>query len=190
VNNCTNLSKIVKRALVLVICGFAILQCAKAQRPQLPPRPDSSLPTDKTGSDESGPLTSIEEEMRAKRAIKYAQREHRENLERADQLTELGKELVASVKKKGKLDREDLRRLDKVEKLARRIRSEAGGQDDDVTLPKPPSDLESAITQLGESAVSVGEQFKKTPRQVISTGVINEANVLLELIKLVRNMVR
>jgi len=148
------------------------------------------MPADKTNPDETGPLTSIEEEMRAKRAIKYAQREHRENLERADQLSGLGKELVSSVKQKGRLDREDLRRLDKMEKLARKIRSEAGGEDDDVSLPKPPSDLESAITQLGESAVAVGDQFKKTPRQVISTGVINEANVLLELIKLVRNMVR
>jgi hypothetical protein len=83
-----------------------------------------------------------------------------------------------------------MRRLDRLEKLTRKIRSETGGEDDETTLPKPPTDLDSAVVCVGKIAVSLGEQFKKTPRQVVSAAVIDEANVLLELIKLVRTFAR
>ena len=135
-------------------------------------------------------MTSMEEEMRAKRAIKYAEKEHKENLERANEITELGKYLASAVKQKKALDREGMRRLDRLEKLTRKIRSETGGEDDETTLAKPPTDLESALACIGEISVSLGEQFKKTPRQVVSAGVIDEANVLLELIKVVRSFVK
>jgi hypothetical protein len=128
--------------------------------------------------------------MRAKRAIKYAEKEHRENLERANEITELGKYLASSFKQKKAFDREGMRRLDRLEKLTRKIRSETGGEDDETTLPKPPTDLDSALVCVGKIAVSLGEQFKKTPRQVVSAAVIDEANVLLELIKLVRTFAR
>jgi hypothetical protein len=155
-----------------------------------PPRPDT-IRADRSSPTEDGPpLTTIEEEMRAKRAIKYAEKEHKENLARAGQITELGKELVASFKLKRSLDREDIRRLDRLEKLTRKIRSEAGGEDNETVLSKPPTDLDSAVSRLAELSASVGDQFKKTPRQVISAEVIDEANALLEIIKLVRAMLR
>lgn len=156
----------------------------------LPPRPDT-IRADRSSPTEDGPpLTTIEEEMRAKRAIKYAEKEHKENLSRAGLITELGKELLASFKLKRRLDREDIRRLDRLEKLTRKIRSEAGGEDNETVLSKPPTDLDSAVSRLAELSASVGDQFKKTPRQVISAEVIDEANVLLEIIKLVRTMLR
>jgi hypothetical protein len=172
--------------LVILLGGFMLLPAQSSTT--FPPRPDS-IRADKNSPQEEGPpLTSVEEEMRAKRAIKYAEKEHQENLDRAGQLATLGKELSASYKKKNLLDREDIRRLDKLEKLTRKIRTEAGGEDSETALTKPPGDLGCAITKLEEVATSVGEQFKKTPRQVISTNVIDEANVLLEIIKLVRGM--
>lgn len=172
-------------AVVLACFTYGLAQSSTT----LPPRPDA-IRADRSSPTEDGPpLTTIEEEMRAKRAIKYAEKEHKENLARASQITDLGKELAASFKQKKLLDREDIRRLDRLEKLTRKIRSEAGGEDSETVLPKPPPDLSSAMTRLAEVAASVGDQFKKTPRQVISTAVIDEANVLLEIIRLVRSMV-
>jgi hypothetical protein len=132
----------------------------------------------------------MEEEMRAKRAIKYAEKEHKENLDRANEIAELGKGLAASFKQRKALDRDDLKRLDRLEKLTKKVRSEAGGEDSESKLEKSPSDLGSTVCRIGEVSLSVSEKIKQTPRQVISAEVIDEANALLELIKLARTMVR
>ena len=72
------------------------------------------------------------EEMRIKREIKSAEKDHQQNLDRAKEASDLGQALVASFKKNNSLDREDIKKLEKLEKLAKRIRSEAGGSEDEV----------------------------------------------------------
>lgn len=130
----------------------------------------------------------MEEEMRAKRAIKYAEKEYKENLDRANEIAEIGKGLAATYTQKKAFDRDDMKRFDRLEKLTKKVRSEAGGEDDEITLQKTPADLAAAVCQIGDVSASVSEKVKKTPRQVISAEVIDEANTLLELIKLARTM--
>ena len=138
-------------------------------------------------TDETQAGNPIEEEMRAKRAIKFAEKEHQENLDRARDLTDVSKELLAAFKKKNGLDREDNKKLDRLEKLSKRIRSDAGGSEDEVSIEKPPADLSTAMCQLGEVSESLRNKVEKTPRQVVSASVIAESNVLLELIRIVRS---
>jgi hypothetical protein len=146
-----------------------------------------SLDPDKNPRDDTPtPFASLEEEMRAKRAIKYADKEHQENLDRARELSDLGASIVASFKQKKELNREDVRKLERVEKLAKGIRQAAGGSEDDVEMEKPPRDLACALDMLGELSKSLKEKVEKTPKHVISAAVIDEANVLLELIRIVR----
>ncbi|HZE72345.1 MAG TPA: hypothetical protein VE135_22775 [Pyrinomonadaceae bacterium] len=177
------------RSLILLSIVLAGYQCAIAQTGSLPPRPDS-IRADKGAPGDDSPMTTMEEELRKKREIKFAEKEHRENVARADEITELGKGLTTSFKQKNSLDREDVKRLERLEKLTRKIRNEAGGEDGEVTLENPPTDLNSGVCRIGEVAASVGEKVKQTPRQVISAAVIDEANVLLELIRRVRGMAR
>jgi nitric oxide reductase activation protein len=134
------------------------------------------------------PHSIVEAEMRAKRAIKEADREHQENLERARDLSSLGVAIVTSFKEKSGLDPEAIKKLDKVEKLAKGIRRAAGGSDDKVEMEKPPKDLASAMEMLSDVSQSLKEKVEKTPKHVISATVIDEANVLLELIRIVRTM--
>jgi nitric oxide reductase activation protein len=134
------------------------------------------------------PLTIAEEEMRAKRAIKEADREYQENLGRARDLSSLGLSIVASFKEKNTLNRDDIKKLDKVEKLAKSIRSAAGGSEDKVEIEKPPKDLASAMNMLADLSQSLKDKVEKTPKHVISAAVIDEANALLELIRIVRNL--
>jgi hypothetical protein len=184
------------RFLFLLVLGLILLilcpqKSILAQSSiSLPPRPDTIRAERGSPQDDGPPLTTVEEEMRAKRAIKYAEKEHMENLARATQISDLGKQLAASFKQKKVLDRDDLRKLERLEKLTRKIRSEAGGEDDEKVLAKRPTDLAAAMNCVGEVAQSVGKQFRQTPRQVVSAGVIDEANVLLELIKVVRAMLQ
>ncbi|HSS19328.1 MAG TPA: hypothetical protein VLL54_04585 [Pyrinomonadaceae bacterium] len=126
--------------------------------------------------------------MKAKRAIKYAEKEYQENVDRARDLCSLGTAIVNSFKNRNTLSGEDLKKLEKVEKLAKGIRSAAGGSDDEGVMEKPPKDLTEAMDLLGCLSNSLKEKVEKTPRQVISAAVIDEANVLLELVKIVRTL--
>lgn len=134
------------------------------------------------------PLSEIEEEMKAKRAIKYADKEYQENLERARDLSVLASAVVTSFKLNGRLSHEEQKKLEKIEKLAKGIRRAAGGSEDDTEIEKPPTNMASAIEMLGDLSQSLKAKVEKTPKHVISAAVIDEANVLLELLRLLRNL--
>src|SRR6266480_3120489 len=173
--------------LCVLIMLLAFLASAHAQ--YTPTQKTIALDGDKNSTeDPPKEFTTMEEEMRAKRAIKFAEKEYQDNLERARDLSTLGASIVASFKQKNQLDREDIRKLEKVEKLAKGIRSAAGGSEDEVEIEKPPKDLPSAVYMLGDLSKSLKEKVEKTPKHVISATVIDEANVLLELIRIVRTL--
>ncbi|MFN2512880.1 MAG: hypothetical protein ABR568_15840 [Pyrinomonadaceae bacterium] len=130
------------------------------------------------------------EEMRIKREIRSAEKDHKENLERAKEVSDLGQELFASFKKNNSLDRDDVKKLEKLEKLAKRIRGEAGGSEDDASIEKTPGDMVEAMDCVAKVSASLNEKVQETPRQVVSATIIDKANVLLELIRIVRNFSR
>jgi hypothetical protein len=122
----------------------------------------------------------------AKRAIKFAEKEYRENIDRAHELADLGLQLGDSFKKNQQLDREDLKRLDRLEKLTKAIRNAAGGSASEKDSDEHPVDLRVNIKKMLNVVESLAHRVEKIPRHVISAAVIDEANVLLELIHLVR----
>jgi hypothetical protein len=136
------------------------------------------------------PLTTFEEELRAKRAIRLAEKEHEENLKRAREIAQIGKELNDSMKNKPVLDRDSLKKVERLEKLTKKVRGEAGGEDEEVEIPDRPADLSSTLAQIAEASESLSKEVIDTPRQVVSASVIGKANVLLELIKMVRSFAR
>src|SRR6185503_8843783 len=130
--------------------------------------------------------TALDDEMRAKRAIKYAEKEHQENLSRAREASELGSSLAAAFKQNNCLGSKDFKTLEKLEKIAKKIRTEAGASDDDFELEKKPQDLATAVDSVAKVSASLSDKVIKTPRQVVSAAIIEESNVLLELIRIVR----
>ncbi len=153
------------------------------------PRAPSSVVTgaDNSNSDDQHAAGELEDEMRAKRAIKFAEEEHKENIERAKELSAIGVKLLASVKQKKSLDKDDGKQLDRLEKLTKLLRSKAGGSGTEVTIDKPPADLIAAVSRVAEQSDSLSCLVQKTPRQVVSATVIDETNVLLQLIEMVRH---
>lgn len=133
-------------------------------------------------------LGSPEVEMRARLEIQRAEKLRRENLERAREVAQLGMELRDIYTKNRSLDRPEIKKLERLEKLVRRIRSEAGGSDDDETLEDRPGALDAALTRIADYSVELRKGVEKTPRLVISTSVIERANHLLELISFVRTL--
>jgi hypothetical protein len=192
VNSRNRVKKVLPRVHVQAILVFLILFCsnlAAAQIPRPSPTPPPG-PIDGTIRQDTTPLTTFEEELRAKRAIKIAEKEHEENLARAKEIAEIGKELKDSLKDKTVLDHDSVKKVERLEKLTKKVRGEAGGEDEDVEIPNRPSDLPTTVKEIADATESLSKNVQDTPRQVVSASVIDKANVLLELIKMVRNFAR
>lgn len=192
VNSQNRMKKIFARVRAVSILIFVVLfggsvAVAQLPAPTPPPRPIDGIIKD---PDDTRPLTTIEEEMRAKRAIKLAEKDHEDNLKRAREIAQIGKELRETLKDKSVVDRDSLKKVERLEKLTKKVRSEAGGEDEEVTIENKPSDLCGAVTQIAEASASLSQNVHDTPRQVVSASVIGKANVLLELLKMVRGFVR
>lgn len=173
--------------LALLFCAVSVAgQTSTPNTPRPLPPPRSPDGTSKPSSDV--PLTTFEEELRAKHAIKLAEKDHRENLDRAREIATLGKELQDDLKNKSSIDRDCLKKIERLEKLTKKIRGEAGGEDEEVNITDRPSDLASAVTQIAEVSELLSKDVQGTPRQVVSASVIGNANVLLELIKILRTL--
>lgn len=170
--------------------GFSACEAdGQSNQAAAPPRPPT-ISADKGNSDDKPPLTTFEEEIRAKRLIRLAEKEHEENLKRAREISQLSQDLCTALKTRSNLGREDTKKLERLEKLTKKIRGEAGGQDDDAQILDAPSDVSSAVTQIAENAERLSKDVQKTPRQVVSAAVIDRANVLLQLLKILRGFTR
>lgn len=173
--------------LVLLLCACQ----AVAQTQTTTPNPTRPIPRASVqGREDETPLTTFEEELRAKRAIKLAEKDHKENLERAREIAVLGKELHENLKNSSGINRISLKKIERLEKLTKKVRGEAGGGDEEVSIANRPSDIPSAAAQIAEVSKSLSDDVQNTPRQVISASVIGSANVLLELIKVLRAFTR
>lgn len=167
-----------------ILFGCALLLSASLTSAQTVPRPPSSDPSPRDR--DQSPLGGFEDEIRAKRAIKMAEKDHEENLSRAKEIGDLAKQLQINLTDKTTIDRESMKKIERLEKLTKKIRNEAGGEEEEVKIVDRPTDISGAVKQIAESAESLSKAVQDTPRQVVSASVISNANVLLELIKLLR----
>ncbi|MEO8435388.1 MAG: hypothetical protein ABI596_10880 [Pyrinomonadaceae bacterium] len=172
---------ILSLAFVFAICSISL--CGQVR----------SVPTnDSVSADKSAPSTKSIfenepiEEMHVRRIIKLAEKQHLENLDRAREAAKLSANLKQAFLSTKALDVSDRKKLEKVEKLTRRVRSEAGGSDSEAALERVPSDLEDALSRLADLSEQMRKEVEKTPRQVVSTAVIECANRLLEVLEYTR----
>jgi len=173
------------RTLFLVLTWLALLACAaSAQSIQ------DSLPGASNQGPGRGDMGSPAEEIISRAAIKHEEEQHKEMVERADEAALIGEQLLNSFRKNKAFDRDDLKKLERMEKLARKIRGGAGGSDDDEPLENPPQQLDAAVSRLSEVADKLNKSVQKTSRLVISAAVINSSNELIELIKHIRGIPR
>jgi hypothetical protein len=172
----------------IVVCAGVAYSQIPVQKPSPTPLPRPVDGTFKNPDDT--PLTTFEEEMKAKRDIKIAEKDHEENLNRAKEIGEIAKQLKESSKNNPTPDRDCVKKIERLEKLAKKVRSEAGGEDEEMTITPGPPDLPAAIKQIAEAGETLSKEVQNTPRRVVSTSVISNANVLLQLIKIARGFLR
>ena len=146
-----------------------------------------------TGADQPSPRAqragdfgTPEAEMLRRAEIRRDEETHKDMVERAEEAAQIGDELLASYKKNNTLTRDDQKRLERLEKLARKIRGGAGGSDDEEELSDPPVQVEGAVARLSKLTCDLKESVSKTSRLVISANVIRHSNEMIELIRHIR----
>jgi len=154
---------------------LAIASCAASQDSK-PPSSDPVLPSKKSDSDPR--FGSPENEMRAKAILKEEKKRYEENLDRAREVSELATQLSESFTKNNSFNSEDGKKLERLEKLTKRIRNEADGSDSepDPELKDICATMVDTIKHLAEMAEELHKLVDKTPRNVISAAVIDQAN--------------
>ena len=153
---------------------LAIASCAFSQG-STPPSSDPVLPPKKSEDPRFG---SPENEMRAKMILKEEKKRYEENLDRAREVSELATQLSESFTKNQSFNSEDGKKLERLEKLTKRIRNEAGGSDSepDPDLKDICATTRNTVKHLAEMAEELHKMVDKTPRNVISAAVIDQAN--------------
>lgn len=126
---------------------------------------------------------SPEAEIKYRASVRHAESSHKEMVERARENAQIVSEVRASFDAVKSLGAEDLKKLEKIEKLARKIRGAAGGGDDKEVLQDPPARLEGAMARLSELSGDLLKRVEKTSRFVTSASVIERSNELIELVR-------
>ena len=174
--------------LSLLLACSSIIGVAQEQVPAQ--NPNVSAPRTKTSDppDTKTMTGTPEAEMLARREIKAAEKDYKENLERAREAAQLSTEIRDAFINTRDFSRTEQKKLERLEKITRKLRNEAGGSDAELTVDDPPSLLEAALGRLAELTDKLRKGVEKTPRQVISAAVIDRANEVLEIIRVVRTI--
>lgn len=127
------------------------------------------------------------EEMLKNLEVRRRELAYKENIDRAKEGAALGAELRQAYERSKTIGSAEQKKLGRLEKLARSIREDAGGDDDKEGLKEVPTDPATSFVQLQKLSEELQTRVEKTPRHVVSTSVINTANRLLGLIRHIRS---
>lgn len=128
-------------------------------------------------------------ETLAKQRIEAEKKDYDELLKRGEEALKLSEELDKSFAASNSLSSEDRKKLDRLEKLVKKIRSDLGGDDDDETAvseDNSPLSMANAFKVLQENTVKLVAELKKSTRYTISAVAIKSSNLLLKIVRFMR----
>jgi hypothetical protein len=152
---------------------------------QTVPRPVMPQPTPERREDRVD-FGSRETDARTRLILKAEKKAYEEHVERAKEARDLAAELQKTYETAHSFNAADYKKLDRLEKLTRRIRNEVGGSQTDADPKDLPRTKDEAVPLLAEMTEALCDEVEKTPRRVVSTSIIDQANKLISLIQYVR----
>ena len=175
-------------ALVFVFATNVYSQTAK---PNFPPPSEGPLKDGKDGSKDDTRFGSPEAEMRSKLEIKEEKKKYDEHVARAKEVSQLASQVSHSYETHRAFSAEDDKRIERIEKLTKRIRNDSGGAENRDDADKDiPAGMPQTLKKVSEMADELEKLVENTPRNVVSAAVIDQANKLLWLIQHVRGAAR
>ena len=176
-------------ALVLLFCSAVLAQ------------PEPSVLPGSRDSDRDAPPKSLRDQMEKMRIAKE-KKDFEEMLERGEQALRLSEQLEKKLELTNQINGEDAAKLESLEKIVKKIRSELGGRDSDSVAdlneneeepdvenadePKGSTPLLDAFRSLRSHTVRLVIELKKTTRFSISTTAIRTSNAVLKLTRFLR----
>ena len=141
-------------------------------------------------SKDSDQNVNFPEEMRIRMDIERADSEYRKTIEDADKLNDLSAEIAKSYRDNGRLTLDELKKVGTIEKLAKRILNQSGGDEvDDKNKPVQRS-LPEAIEQMSAAAANIQKSMKVQTRFVVSATVIANSNEVINLAQFIRHSIK
>jgi hypothetical protein len=174
-------------ALLLVACGY----CLAVQGQTTQRFPDTIRKDKPAGNVSEDPdLELTQQEMLRAMAIRREESNYKEHVSRAKENAQLAVEIHKAFTTQKALQNSDLKKLSRMEKLSRQIRSNAGGEENKDELKEMPPQLEAALERLVDLSAELQKKVESTPRQVVSAAVIRRANEIVELVRHIRTLYR
>ena len=179
------------RFLFLTALSLVMVVTVNSQtqnKPSFPPPSDPNLKDNsKDGSKDDARYGSPEAEMRSKLEIKEEKKKYDEHVARSKEVADLASQISHSFETNKSMTSEDQKRFERLEKLTKRIRNDAGGENKaDAELEDVPAGMDQTLKKISEMADELQKLVENTPRNVVSAAVIDQANKLLTLIQRIR----
>jgi hypothetical protein len=130
-------------------------------------------------------------ETLAKQRIEQEKKDHEDLLKNGEEALKLSSDLEKSFADNNRLSLEDQKKLDRLEKIVKKIRKELGGDDDENVSEKDPAEkspnsMQTAFKALQDGTIKLVEELKKSTRYTISAVAIQSSNLLLKVVKFLR----
>lgn len=173
-------------AFVLFITATPALAQDSSHSPVASP-PQTPPPTNnKNDRDDDVDFGSRETDARTRLILKAEKKAYEEHVARAKEASDLAAELKTTYATRNVFNASDQKKLERLEKLTKRIRNEVGGSEMDANPRDVPNTVPDAINALADMAKELYDEVEKTPRRVVSASLIEQANKLLTVIQFVR----
>jgi len=177
---------LISSAFILILALTCTGQSNGQTNQKLPLDPPSGKP----GKEDSDPrFGTPENEAKAKMLLKEEKKKYDENLARAKEVSDLASQLCHAYDSRKSFNAEDGKKLERLEKLTKRIRNEAGGSESepDNETKDISARMEETLKHLAEVAEDLNKLVEKTPRNVVSAAVIDQANRLIVITQHLRS---
>ncbi len=182
--------------LMMLLSAFSAGAQTQTQtpKPNFPPPSDPVIKDsskDKDNSKDDTRFGSPEAEMRSKLEIKEEKKRYDEHVARAKEVSQLASQISTSYESHKTFLPDDEKKFERLLKLTKRIRNDAGGGDDNEELNKNiPAGMDETLKKVSEMADELEKLVEGTPRNVISAAVIDQANKLLGVLQHIRGTAR
>ena len=125
------------------------------------------------------------QETLAKQRIEREKKDFDEMLARGEEAVKLSDQLEKSYEQNKQFSSEDQKKLERLEKVVKKIRNEMGGDGDDELEEKPLS-VAGALDFLKTGTTQLVDELKKTSRYSISVTAVESSNALLKVVQFLR----
>lgn len=128
------------------------------------------------------------EETLIKQRIAREKKDFADLLSRSEEAVKISGELEKSFSETKQISGEDRKKLDRLEKIVKKIRNEIGADDDDTSIEvdNKPLSILNALETLRNNTGKLVEELKKSSRHTVSVMAVESSNILLKVVKFLR----